>query len=340
MPILQEVNDPYANGNANAMNGLVSGFGGGIEAQAQAQNLAAQIRRANIEQEKIRQDMEFARSEERRKGIEQTRKDTMWQHQQTAGGDAGNVRALELGPRPVDPMQVPLWDARQKAAHSGAAYVYDGGGDMSSRATGDSKYTGAGMIQNPAATPRQMQVGQTLFGGNVGATAADIKNQLAAQNKIDTASETIYKLQRAEDAYRGLMDRGEIGPYAGGMIGQAWDRYAPEIIGGHQKAAGLRDAYTAAANNLQLELAKINFQGQGAVTENERKILTQTLPQLNDADPAQQIQILQNMRETAQRVIARQQQILGSVDTAEEQEAFNPQTGQVIVLRNGQWVPK
>ncbi len=341
MPQLIVQDDPYANINSQAASDAIGGFMPNVKAQAEAQTLAAQIRRANIEQQKLQQDMEFARNEERRKSVEEGRKNTMWTHQQTAGVDAGHVRQLELGPRPVDPMQAALWDARRKAALSGAGYVYDGGGDMASRAQGDARYTGAGMIQNPAATPRQMQTGQTLFTGHApGANAADVKAQMLAQGKIDTANGTLDKLQHAEDAYRGLMDKGEIGRWAGGTLGQIWDGYAPEVLGGNREAAGLRDAYTAAANNLQLELSKINFSGQGAVTDNERRILQQTLPMLNNADPQRSVQILQQMRETAQNIIARQQQLLGSVDAAPEQEAINPQTGHVVVLRNGQWVDK
>ena len=315
MPQLQIVSDPYTPQTSMALSGMVEGFLPNPRADAEAQVLAARMRQANQQQAELAQKM---RLEEQKAA-----QDAEMQRRQLSAADnyASAARRYTLTHQPVagipanpDPAEMARLQENRTMAEAdyatqaakvnalrGAVNMQDFGkglGELNSMNALPMPApigTLPGMTREIAANPdARKQYAQTF------ATDA-AKNAAGGPAQIAAANETMIKLQNAENAYRGLKDQGEIGPWAGGAVGRTWDKYGF----GNQDAASLREAYQSAANLLQLELGKIYLAGQGAVTQPEREILAQTLPQLNASNADMALQQLQQMRETAQRVIAR-----------------------------------
>lgn len=109
------------------------------------------------------------------------------------------------------------------------------------------------------------------------------KNQAKQESdraqKSVLAENVIPQIKRATQAYQKLADNGAIGPT---QASGPW-RTMQGVFG--QENEALRQEYEVAAKELELAKAQISMKGQGAITENERRILALTLPRLDAADP-------------------------------------------------------
>lgn len=110
----------------------------------------------------------------------------------------------------------------------------------------------------------------------------------------------------AMEAYKALAEGNGIGPWQGNAISQAVQRYGtsnPMLENtSWGRMAKMRDAYNMHAANLKLMQAQILMKGQGAISDNERRLLSMTLPELDSTNPQAGFQRLQQMVETMQRI--------------------------------------
>ncbi len=133
----------------------------------------------------------------------------------------------------------------------------------------------------------------------------EVKKRGEQLDRGRVAGDSVDFLQRAYEAYKKLGERGAIGP----MSASGVNRTIGGMFGNESEI--LRQEYEAAAKNLELMQAQLKMREQGAITENERKILALTLPRLDAADPATGLKTLDEMHKLARREMEAARQARG-----------------------------
>jgi hypothetical protein len=310
MPILQEIADPYAESNAQAFNGLIGG--GGIKAQAEAQELAARIKYTNQQQLHLAQQM---RLEQQKQGWEAEKfgwdKDN---HSRTlndekAIGDYWNGRSNmpapigtvpgqsnnpAAGAQPSDPAaaarEAAYWAAVSRATTRGAH-----GHDL---ATGLDQVQRSYERQHPqmpsqgspsntfGVTPPTMPAGlgpdaqeawQKNAGTEVLKSQTDIMNKQLADRTA--AARKIPELMQLRDKWEEVSHAGGVGSWSGGAIGRGLDRYVPGID--RSDAEQKRLAYESQLNSI-MSSPDNRRPGEGSVSNYERELFGKPFPAVHD----------------------------------------------------------
>lgn len=128
---------------------------------------------------------------------------------------------------------------------------------------------------------------------------AKSKEQEAQLERGRVAMDMAPQLKRAYEAYSKLAQSGTFGTPIGPVSASGINRTIGGMVGTDSEK--LRQEYEAASKNLELTQAQLKMKGQGAITENERKILALTLPRLDAADPSTGIKTLEEMHKLAQQ---------------------------------------
>lgn len=161
-----------------------------------------------------------------------------------------------------------------------------------------------------------------------------------AAEKAAAAPATIATLQNSLDSIDALLADPDLGDIVGigslNPLNRVPGTKARGLIARADQIAG--QSFLAAFNQLK---------GGGAITEREGQAATQAIARLDRSQSAEDYkQALTDLRTAIRPGLARaQQQASGgqprpAASSATERRARNPQTGEVLVLRNGQWVPE
>jgi len=131
-------------------------------------------------------------------------------------------------------------------------------------------------------------------------TADQYSAMVDAGRNVESFMPSVVEALRAYDQ---LAKTNSIGPVVGSELGQKVQRFGnvvmPESV---QRATQLRDAYNMHTANLKLMQAQILMKGQGAISDNERRLLSMTLPELDTTNPQAGIARLQQMLEQMKRI--------------------------------------
>lgn len=159
-----------------------------------------------------------------------------------------------------------------------------------------------------------------------------------AAEKAAAAPATIATLQNSLDSIDALLADPDLGDIVGigslNPLNRVPGTKARGLIARADQIAG--QSFLAAFNQLK---------GGGAITEREGQAATQAIARLDRSQSAADYkQALTDLRTAIRPGLARaQQQAAGGQArpaASPERRARNPQTGEVLVLRNGQWVPE
>lgn len=159
-----------------------------------------------------------------------------------------------------------------------------------------------------------------------------------AAEKAAAAPATIATLQNSLDSIDALLADPDLGDIVGlgslNPLNRVPGTKARGLIARADQIAG--QSFLAAFNQLK---------GGGAITEREGQAATQAIARLDRSQSiADYKQALTDLRTAIRPGLARaQQQAAGGQArpaASPERRARNPQTGEVLVLRNGQWVPE
>jgi hypothetical protein len=134
---------------------------------------------------------------------------------------------------------------------------------------------------------------QEAYDKQIGEQAADkiVNREGAASFKS--------KVANAKAAIEGTGDKG-FGP----IDSSGTRRFAREVMG--NPVAADQQNLDAIYAGLELEVAKMELKGQGAVTENERMIARRKLGGLKNMDAATALRVLENIEAEADRILAGQ----------------------------------
>jgi hypothetical protein len=144
----------------------------------------------------------------------------------------------------------------------------------------------AAMFNAPAIEGMKKQAEETA--------KADVESQVQRRTNVEGAKSFLAKVNSLESDLRALGSGS--GPYEGGGINQ----YLGKLFG--TESSTLRSSIDQKIKDLELDIAKMDLKGQGAITESERAIARGKLPQLTNNPDANKI-IIQTLRNQAQQLI-------------------------------------
>jgi hypothetical protein len=295
MPILQEINDPYANSNASALSGLTNG--GGIEAQARAQALAAQIRAADVAQQKAAQEMrlaeEKARQENTKFGWETTAHKQNEAAQDAAGRYFGYATPAPVGVDGAQPSRQDMerYYREQNYRDQAARAAIRAGKGTEDIAKGMNDYETNFRTAHPAGGAQPMSMPADIAGNPVAAKkfAEEKAKQMADQQQADEQSK-IAAGKYLPEMLRARQHYSDASGYIGQIEGNEWTQGVQNIAGKLPGAGGLAQGVAKRAA-LEKEMAAFqgpqiaaNNKGLGPMTNYEQQLARLPFAKVNDVN--------------------------------------------------------
>lgn len=158
--------------------------------------------------------------------------------------------------------------------------------------------------------------------------------------RAEGAKSFLQKVQRVREFINAGGNPDDLfGPFQGGPVGRFFGGMAGS------DAERKRTALQAMLRDLELDLVRFKMKGQGQITEAERAIARETLPQLTNMDAASALQILDGLSSEAQSTIDTGAGMPQPSGTPPPQAipdgtiVYDPQ-GRPHVIQNGQAVPQ
>jgi hypothetical protein len=295
MPQLQVIEDPYASSTGNAINGLVGG--GGIKAQAEAQELAARIKYTNAQQQHLAQQM---RLEQQKFDSEQAANTLATQQSKDLQDSMGRYASMST-PRPSHPDGSPVsqqeldqWYARQNMndqmaratgrISKGAEDLNKGYGSFMDNFKASAPPAPIGVNPTDMTDPNAVQVPQMPQGLSADAQKAwntqEGKNLNETQNdriaSRNAAAKMLPQLLQMRDTWESANDLGGIG----GVAANDYVRPVSNVFG--SEAESRRRVYEATRQKILLDPA--GRPKEGAVSNYEQKLYSLPFAAVDDTN--------------------------------------------------------
>jgi hypothetical protein len=292
MPQLIVQNDPYVNANASALNDLAGSFGGGgIEAQAKAQALAAQMRHANAQQQHLAQQMRL----EQQKFDTETAATTRATKQSQDAQDAAGRYFGYSTPAPVNgtPEDMEKYYREQNYRDQSARAAIRAGKGTEDIAKGMTDFETNFKFAHPpqGGAGSQMQMPPDIAGNPEAAKkfAQEKAKQVADQQQADEQSK-IMAAKYLPEMLRARQHYSDASGYIGAIEGNSWTQGAQNIAGKLPLAGGLARGVEKRAS-LEKEMAAFqgpqiaaNNKGLGPMTNYEQQLARLPFAKVDDVN--------------------------------------------------------
>ena len=290
MPQLIVQNDPYTNANASALSDFAGSLGGGgIEAQAKAQALAAQMRHANAQQQHLAQQM---RLEQQKFDTESAATARATKQSQDAQDAAGRYFGYST-PAPVNgtPQDMEKYYREQNYRDQSARAAIRAGKGTEDIAKGMTDYETNFNAAHPRGGAQPMNMPPDIAGNPEAAKkfAQEKAKQVADQQQNDEQSK-IMAAKYLPEMLRARQHYSDASGYIGSIEGNSWTQGAQNLVGKLPGAGGLARGVEKRAS-LEKEMAAFqgpqiaaNNKGLGPMTNYEQQLARLPFAKVDDVN--------------------------------------------------------